>query len=210
MRRKPWSLTTTLFATLLSMLAASSDTAEATAGYRHGFELGFGNQIPMQERLRNGFDTDYYIVAGYSSVFDSEVKARLQLEVSWTSSSGHFYSVDPTFEIDETKLKVWGTAVGATRFFSTYEGSPFELHMGIGVVAHRLAWDTPGSDERTGIAYGVYGDLRPELRVLPGWHLWVRQRLMGTSEVTFLSSDVTDSGVFFSAGVRYAFGEILR
>ncbi len=178
----------------------------AVAGQAHNLELGGGMRIPFDGDLRTVFGSSLMGSLAYSTAINP-AGTRVFIEVGYSRGSGQLVtSFDPTFKVPESERWLVPIALGImTNPFPKGSQSSVGIGLGAGFMNMLTGFTDHNGESYTGPAFGIFADLRPEVRISNRWNVWVRQRITLVTDVNYGRGvgEFNYSGTSIMLGLRY-------
>ena len=166
-------------------------------------QFSIGPWTLLDSDLRESFGTGLALDFSYAGQLNADRGPWLEVGVGYYRASGQTITPDPTFEVDDTVMELVPISIGVRNPLGTNDSGPLRIYLGAGATWALQRWDPPFRDSESSSTFGAYIELRPELRLRSGLHVWVRQRLHLLSDNRFERSyEVNPSGLALSFGLR--------
>lgn len=176
----------------------------ATASNVQSLQVAIGPWTLVDQDLRDGLGTGICLDFAYASQLSSQRGPWLEITAGYQRAAGPLGEPDPTFEVEDTVLELIPFSVGVRNRAGTDQDGPIGVYLGAGATWALERWSPAGSDTESSSTFGGYVELRPDIRVREGIHVWLRQRFHLLTDSRFGSlSEVNPSGLSFSFGLGF-------
>lgn len=188
---------------VLGTLTFFGSTARADSpSNSQALQFSIGPWTLLDPDLREVFGTGVALDLSYAGQLNPDGGPWLEVSTGYYRATGPTSTPDPTFEVDDTVTSLIPVSLGIRNSIGNAAG-PLRVYLGAGATWAFQRWSPPYGDAESASTFGGYLDLRPELRVSRGIHLWARQRLHLLSDNRFENSfEVNPSGLALSFGLR--------
>lgn len=185
--------------TLLGRVPSADAAAEP---HLHCVHVAAGPWTLLDSDLRSLVGTGVAYEVAYAGSLRPDDGPWVEASLGYYRAAGNLDS-DPTFETGDAVLELIPITIGLRNSAGPDPGAPLRVYFGGALTWAVHRWDPGLGDSRSGSTVGAAIDLRPEIRVSPRLHFWLRQRFQLLFENEFGARNIQPSGFTASAGLRF-------